>query len=211
MIVIKISKILEDHLILLGIFLGILFWVIDILLDVFYFRERTVIQQLYFPTPMEIYSRLITMGLFIFSGAVGQKFITEKKRAIDAIKSSEEHFRSLIENSFDITTVLNSEGHVLYNSPSIRQMLGYEPDEFLGRRIFDKIHPEDRQHIIDVFNQAIKTTDFRGCITYRFACKDGSWRNLESVGKKTFSEREGAILVLNTHDISESKRVEVEL
>src|SRR5690606_32512592 len=69
--------------------------------------------------------------------------ITEQKQAEAALRRSEEQFRSLIVNALDIITVLDAEGGILFESPSVRRVLGYEANELLGGSYFDLIHPED--------------------------------------------------------------------
>ncbi|NIW49223.1 MAG: PAS domain S-box protein, partial [Gammaproteobacteria bacterium] len=55
--------------------------------------------------------------------------IAERIQAEEALRGNEIYFRSLIENALDIVTVLNADGTIRYESPSVKQILGYEPDE----------------------------------------------------------------------------------
>jgi 2-succinyl-5-enolpyruvyl-6-hydroxy-3-cyclohexene-1-carboxylate synthase len=67
----------------------------------------------------------------------------ERQRAEEAVRRSEEHFRSLIENSLDIITVLEEDGTIRYASPSVRRVLGFRPVELLGQSTLALIHPDD--------------------------------------------------------------------
>ena len=55
-------------------------------------------------------------------------------------------FRSLIENSPDAISLIDTQGEILYGSPSTTKLFGYLPEELVGRNCLDLIHPEDRDH-----------------------------------------------------------------
>jgi PAS domain S-box-containing protein len=134
--------------------------------------------------------------------------ITERKRALEALRRSEEHFRSLIENSSDIIAILGNARTILYLSPSVEKSLGYKPKELAGRDILEIIHPEDLPGFTENFIQKIKNQDTTASMEVRVRHKDGSWRILESIGKKL---PEGLVvngIVLNSRDITERKLAE---
>jgi PAS domain S-box-containing protein len=66
-----------------------------------------------------------------------------------------EHFQLMIENSLDVTTVLDVKGNILYESPAILRMLGYRPDELVGRNVFSYLHPLDVPGALKTFAVAI--------------------------------------------------------
>ena len=67
-----------------------------------------------------------------------------QRRRIEAeLVRREKYFRALTENALDILTLLDGEGRFIYNSPSVKRMLGYEPEELRGQSAFALIHPED--------------------------------------------------------------------
>ena len=61
-----------------------------------------------------------------------QRAEAQRELAQEAVRLSEEHFRSLIEHSSDVITVIDAEGIIAYASPSIQRALGYDPDGPFG-------------------------------------------------------------------------------
>jgi CheY-like chemotaxis protein len=66
----------------------------------------------------------------------------ERKRAEENAR-----FRALTEHSSDAVTLVGADGTILYSSPSSRRVLGYEPDEFIGRSGFEVVHPDDQGRV----------------------------------------------------------------
>jgi PAS domain S-box-containing protein len=137
--------------------------------------------------------------------------ITDRKRAEDELRRSEEYYRSLVESSADLTVVSNSEGIILFAAGEGHKDFGYDLSEFVGRRAMDFIHPD-------------KHEDQRGRIADCFAhphaigrgeapilCKDGSWLDCELIGRATSSTDEQPVLVSTVRNISERKRAELEI
>jgi diguanylate cyclase (GGDEF)-like protein/PAS domain S-box-containing protein len=136
----------------------------------------------------------------------------ERKRAEEALRQSEGRFRSLIENASDIIVVLNADGTAHYVSPSIEQILGYEPDETIGRNISEFIHPDDLPNWISAFAHRLQHAGAAETpIEIRVRHKDGSWYVLEGRGNNLLHEPAVAGIVINARDITERKRAEEEL
>ena len=79
--------------------------------------------------------------------------ITEHKLADAALRKSEDRFRAWIENSSDLVTVVGADGTIQYASPSYGHQLGYKPEDLTGVKVFDLIHPDDREHIMEIFGE----------------------------------------------------------
>jgi len=69
--------------------------------------------------------------------------MAQRKQVEEELRQRELHFRSLIENVSDLITVINREGVIRYQSPSVERVLGYSPMDLIGRTAFEFVHPED--------------------------------------------------------------------
>jgi PAS domain S-box-containing protein len=112
-------------------------------------------------------------------------------------------FRSLVNNSSDLITVLAPDGTIAYQSPSVRQMLGRQPADLVGAALGDLVHPDDR-HQVNV--SLIKLVEAPGA-TANFGCRlqhnDGSWRHVESICTNLADDPRVNGLVLNIRDVTE--------
>jgi PAS domain S-box-containing protein len=136
--------------------------------------------------------------------------VTEHKRADEALRHSEERFRSLVQYASDIITVLGADGTVLYQSPSVERILGYNPQELIGTNAFDRIHPEDAERVWGVFAEAIQNQGVSPFVELRFRHADGSWRYLEAIGYNRLDDPSVRGMVVNSRDITERKQAERE-
>ena len=82
--------------------------------------------------------------------------ITNRKQAEDALKRSEGYFRSLIENALDIIQILNGQGSVVFTSPSVARILGYQPEELFGKPVFEHAHAEDQPGLTQVLEWVVE-------------------------------------------------------
>jgi PAS domain S-box-containing protein len=112
-------------------------------------------------------------------------------------------FRSLVNNSSDLITVLAPDGTITYQSPSVERMLGRRAADLVGTALGDLVHPDD-QH--DVSSSLTKLAEAPGT-TANFGCRlqhdDGSWRHVESVCTNLADDPRVHGLVLNIRDVTE--------
>jgi PAS domain S-box-containing protein len=80
-----------------------------------------------------------------------EKESVERNRAEEAMRKSEERFRSLVETTSDWIWETDAEGKYTYTSPRVRDLLGYEPEEVIGRTPFDLIAQDERGHLATAF------------------------------------------------------------
>jgi PAS domain S-box-containing protein/putative nucleotidyltransferase with HDIG domain len=129
------------------------------------------------------------------------------QETLQALQSSEKHFRSLIENSTDIMLVLDFKGTIIYAAPSM-QTLGYTTEEVTGRPVFDYIHPEDIPAASTAFRRLVQKGRQMPPIEIRVRHKNGSWHTLEVNGRNLLDDPAVSGVVINGRDLEERKRAE---
>ncbi|GMV99998.1 MAG: hypothetical protein AMXMBFR84_11370 [Candidatus Hydrogenedentota bacterium] len=144
-----------------------------------------------------------TVGLF--------QDITDRKREEEAIKRNERYFRALTEKAQDLITVLNADGTIRYESPSIESVLGYGQDELTGRNVFDFIHPDDRSRALDTFVHAVAEPNASATVNFRCLHQDGTYRMLESIGINRLSDPDVMGVVINSRDVTDRLALEQQL
>ena len=134
--------------------------------------------------------------------------VTERRRAEDALRTSEERFRSLVQNASDIIVVLDAEGTITYESPAVERVLGFTPEERLGMNAFDLIHPDDRGPVARAFAEYLDKPGPFPPLEYRVKEKDGAWRRLEAVGENLLHDPVIGGIVVNSRDVTERAEAE---
>ncbi len=132
------------------------------------------------------------------------------KQAEAAQARSEAKWRSLIQNSSDLITILSADGTILYQSPSIQRILGYLPEELVGQPVFNYIAPDDQQVIVKGI-QNLLVAAHRVTLppmAFRFRCKDSSWCFLEASGTNLLADDAVGGLVINSRDVTERSKVQ---
>lgn len=79
--------------------------------------------------------------------------ITERKRAETELKESEERYRNQVEAINDVAYAVGGDGEITYISPVVRNLLGYEPDEIIGRPSLEFVHQEDHDLLTRIFSE----------------------------------------------------------
>ena len=130
--------------------------------------------------------------------------ITEHKLFQLQLKESEEKFRTITPNAFDIITILESSGKILYQSPALETNLGYKPKERIGKNILtDSItHPEDKHLIESFFNEILKSTEKPINAEFRLQHKNGSYKIIEARGINQLNDPRVQGLIITYRDVT---------
>ncbi len=134
--------------------------------------------------------------------------ITERKQAEEALRVSEEQFRTLIEKSGGVISLIDTSRKRLYVSPSVKVVLGYSVEEYFAMKREDLFHPDESQ-ILEKNRAWIREHPGE---TLNFVCrrrhKDGSWRWTENAVRNLTDDPNVRAVVINFHDITERKNAE---
>lgn len=134
--------------------------------------------------------------------------VTDRKAAEEAVHQSEARFRSLVQHAPDVIAVLDADGTIRYQSPAVRTVLGYAPEELIGTNAFSLAHPDDVPRAQSLFTELLRQPASSVRSEIRFRHQDGSWRCLEAIGTNLLDNPEVRGIVANLWDVTDRQRAE---
>jgi len=138
--------------------------------------------------------------------------ITERKRAEGALRESEQRFRSLVETSSDWVWEVDANGIYAYASPKVKDLLGYEPEEIIGKTPFDLMPSDEAKRVAELFKDIVESRRPFDRLENTNLHKDGRLVVLETSGVPILGEGKNLLGYRGIdRDITERKKAEEEL
>jgi len=135
--------------------------------------------------------------------------IGERSRAEEALCESEERFRAFVETTHDWIWSIDREGQYTYSNPAVTAMLGYTPQELIGRHFLEFMHEEDRETVEFMFPMIVADKWGWKDLIIRWRHKDGTCRYLERNATPVLDHKGELIGYRGSdRDISERRRAE---
>ena len=138
--------------------------------------------------------------------------ITTRKKMEVSLRESEQKFRSLVETINDWVWEVDQNGIYTYASPNVKDLLGYEPEEVIGKTPFDLMLPDEAERVAGLFMDIVESQEpFTGLENMNFH-KDGRHVILETSGMPVFDNNRNLVGYRGVdRDITERKQAEVAL
>ena len=133
------------------------------------------------------------------------------RRSTDNLKSSEARFRSLVQNSSDVITLLDEGGRISYVTPGIEKLLGYETGRLLDTTLWTILHTEDLNTANSTFQDLLRTDFGQELVAARWRHADGTYRYMETILSNQLADPHVRAVVLNTRDVTERKDLQDKL
>jgi PAS domain S-box-containing protein len=130
---------------------------------------------------------------------------------VAALQKSEARFRALIENSIDVTAILDADMRVQYVSPSVTRILGYSADELTGAASLDFVHPDDGSVLSQLFARELDEPGLLQTDQFRARHKDGTWRVMDAVGLNLLEDPAVLGMVVTARDVTARRALEERL
>jgi len=131
------------------------------------------------------------------------------KRAEEALRASEERFRALTESTSDWVWEVDVDGVYTYASPKVKDLLGYEPEEVIGKTPFDLMPPEEAKRIAEEFRAIVDSQRPFARLENTNLHKDGRLIVLDTSGEPFF-DADGRLCGYRgiDRDITERKKLD---
>jgi len=168
--------------------------------------------ELYETDPVTVWAALACLSVLLALVIAMAACNLRRGKAAKALRDSEWLYRTVIENVHDEISLHDAETRYLFVSGVCRDSVGYGPEELMGMKALDLVHPEDVQRCRAALEEVNAGRD-PGEIEYRFRHKDGHyiWQaSTARLAPREEGEEEGRFLIV-TRDISARKRAEEEL
>ncbi|MBS1875938.1 MAG: PAS domain S-box protein [Acidobacteria bacterium] len=117
-------------------------------------------------------------------------------------------YRTLVESSLDITTVVDDSGSVIYESPAIHTLLGYWPGERVGKSVFGHVHPEDAPEVVAAFENVVRTGAPAEAVQVRLRDARSEWRTIEAHARNLMGDPSVRGVAICSRDITDKRRAE---
>ncbi|MCZ2222760.1 MAG: PAS domain-containing sensor histidine kinase, partial [Chitinophagales bacterium] len=132
--------------------------------------------------------------------------ITNRKNTEIKLELSELRFKKLVQHGADMISILSKDGIVQYSSPTVKTVLGNDPEKDIGKYIFDYVHPSDKVILQKQFQEMIENNipqTYFGPFRFLNAAKQYRW--IETVATNLLDDPSINGIIINSRDITERK------
>lgn len=137
--------------------------------------------------------------------------ITKRRQVEKKLQLTEVSLKRITDNMLDVIYQTDKDGKIQYVSPSIKDALGYDAKDMLGKIIFKLLHPEDKKEVILYSYTSMKNRS-AGKLDFRFQHVNGHYVWFESTGNLILDDNELIIgFVIVTRDITDRKLADEKL
>jgi two-component system NtrC family sensor kinase len=135
--------------------------------------------------------------------------ITQRREMERRLHQEQEFARRLVESFPDMIVVLDSEGRYTYISARMKDQLGYEPEEILGKSLGERTHVDDRHILLNLHREMMQGKRTYGTVEYRTLHRDGSWRTVRA-SASPLCDASGHIIgvIASARDMTDLKKLE---
>jgi PAS domain S-box-containing protein len=124
---------------------------------------------------------------------------------VQEVHNTNKRSQVLLENAKEVITIFSEDLKILYVSPSIKSIMGYFPEELLGKEDTENVHPLDSEKFRQLLKDLKSFPEKELTLQYRYFTKGGDVIWMEAKGKNLIADRVIRGLVINSSDISEQR------
>lgn len=117
----------------------------------------------------------------------------------------------LVEHSYGLITVIDPDGTITYQSPSVKHIVGLDPDAVTGTDLVEAVHPDDTSAVEAAIQRATDQPDTAQRFEYRIRDADGEWRVFQAVCENFLDDSFVDGCIISSRDVTDRKEYEREL
>ncbi len=136
---------------------------------------------------------------------VTAQLIAERK-----LIDSEKKYSAMIQNMSDVIMILGKNAEIIYASPNIKNMFGWDNIDLLGQPGVMLVHSDEADYISEKFGELVKRPDSGMKLEFKVKCKSGAPKNISLVAKNLMDDKDIEGVLLTLHDITERVKLEEE-
>jgi len=153
----KVRVHLWDQMVLIGIALAAFYTIFDSVLYIFLSYDVDFFGRLFGPDISVIWTRLTILALLLLLGSHAQFTINQRKAAEEALRKSEEKYRTIIETTEDGYYEVDASGKLVFFNDAMSKILGYTRQELSGIDSRIPLDPVSRRRVVRAFRTVFKT------------------------------------------------------
>ena len=139
------------------------------------------------------------------------RMLDEVARRETELQEREEWFRSVVQHSTDMIAIVDETGHIIYLSPAVERVLGYQPERLLGESVIELVHPDEQTRFGEVFKYLAAQPNRVAAAEHRLRHAEGHHVFMESIGVNLLGNPAVHGIVVNSRDVTRRRRVEEQL
>jgi PAS domain S-box-containing protein len=169
-----------DQMVLIGFGLALFYSIFDSILYIFLSYDVDFFQRLFGPDISEIWSRVTILCLFIIFGSHAQFAINQRKIAEEALRASEEKYRTIIETTPDGYYEVDLAGTFTFLNDAMCNIFGYSRQDMSGMNTRTYLDKADSENLDKSFSRVLETGEPVTSLSWTLVGHDGSDRFVES-------------------------------
>ncbi len=134
--------------------------------------------------------------------------ITYQKLVENALRESEDRFRSIVQNLSDVVFLLDEKANISYVTPSCEKYLGIEIEELLGNNILNFVHTDDKWLAAENIKLHIEGSDYSLPYELRFRHNKDDWKVFEARSQNLLDNEAVNSIIFTISDITDRKLME---
>ena len=187
--------------------LGTLYWIIDAVLTILTSSGNSFMHKLIGFDNIGFWQRwLVCQCFFVIFGSHVQHLAEKKRDSEDALRKSEERYRTLVEHANE-AIIVAQDGIAKFVNHACVEMSGYSEQELISKPFIEFVHPDDRGMVGERYQKRLQGEGLESKQTFRFIAKNGDVKWIELGAALIDFEGRSATLNVVT-DITRDRKVE---